>query len=131
MSEPIESRVYFTLSHGRYNLLSDDKQWQLCLRTPFGNISETFDYEPVYGDGVEDVLAVIEARVESYWMSSSRAENREKIAAIKANLPACELLYAQRRLGILRQQYDRTTKDIASCERLIASLQAELSGEPA
>ena len=122
-----ERKVYFNQSYGRYNLCSDEKQWSLALYTPFGNISETFDEEPVYGDSVEDVLAAIEARVESYWMSSSRPENRIKIAAIKANLPECELLYAQRKLGLLRAQEDRVQKDIAATERLISALQDEMA----
>lgn len=126
MTADIENRVRYTLSQGRYDLCRTDKQWQLCLYTPFGSISETFDDEPVYGDNVEDVLAVIEARLESYWASSSRAEKREKIAAIRANLPECELLYAQRRLGILRRDAARIAEDISQVERLISSLQAEL-----
>jgi hypothetical protein len=37
------------------------------------------------------------------------------------------LLYAQRKLGLLRAQEDRVQKDIAATERLISALQDEMA----
>lgn len=122
-----ERKVYFNISHGRYDLCSNEKEWLVSLHTPFGNIREFFKEEPDCGSSVEDVLDVIERRVESYWMSSTRAENRATIANIKANLTECELLFAQGRLDRLRAQEERVQKDIASVERLIAALREEIA----
>ena len=122
-----KTTVYYTLNQGRYNLCSDGKQWRLGLCTPFGNVHETFDEEPLFGDSVEDVLYVIEERVKSWWISTSREKNLATIEAIKAKLPECELLYAQNRLTNLRGQEERIKADIASTEKLIAALQSEMA----
>ncbi|NGQ91492.1 hypothetical protein G5V65_11345 [Rhodobacter sp. HX-7-19] len=122
-----ERTAYYTLHQGRYNLGSNEQQWRLGLYTPFGNVSEIFDEEPRFCDSVEDVLCAIEERVKSWWISTSREKNLATIATIRANLPECELLYAQRRLVVLRAQAERLGADIALAEKLIAALQSEIA----
>ena len=124
----IENSVFYTLSHGHYGLYSNEKQWRLSLTTPFGSISETFDEGPTFSDTVEDVLGVIEYQLENYWISSAKDEKRATIAEIKANLSTCELLYAQRRLEILRSSAEKIAKDILSEEARIEALQAAAKG---
>ncbi|WP_425070681.1 hypothetical protein [Sagittula sp. S175] len=93
---------------GRYNLASDEKQWQLSLRTPFGNVSEFFpEGEKPEADTVEDALDLISARLESYFYTSRREEGRAKISAIRENLTACELILIDRKIDAAREQLKR------------------------
>lgn len=80
--------IFWTLELGRYNWASTEDVWCLVLRTPYGQVSETFpkadkpDIDPERTTPSE-VLDIIEARLDSYWISTRRAETKTKIAEIR------------------------------------------------
>lgn len=75
-------------STGRFNLCSNEKQFQVVLRTPYGTVSELWNEDPGYDDEMEpdEVLDLIEARAKSYWISTSRGETLAKITTIREHL---------------------------------------------
>lgn len=89
-----------TVSHytntGRFNLLSDDRQQQVVLVTPYGTVSELWpeDEAGYTGDMPPDeVLHLIESRVKSYLIKTSRVETLGKIAAIRAHMAEVNVLW--------------------------------------
>lgn len=80
--------ILWTLSLGRYNWAATDEQWCLALQTPYGCVSEMFpkdappDVDPNWTTPSE-VLDLIEERLDSYWISTKRAETKAKIAEIR------------------------------------------------
>lgn len=80
--------IFWTLELGRYNWASTEDVWCLTLSTPYGQVSETFpkddkpDVDPDWTTPSE-VLDLIEARLDSYWISTRRAETKAKIAEIR------------------------------------------------
>ena len=80
--------ISWTLELGRYNWTKAEDVWCLTLRTPYGTVSETFpkadkpDVDPEWTTPSE-VLDIIEERLDSYWISTRRAETKETIAAIR------------------------------------------------
>jgi len=80
--------IFWTLELGRYNWASTEDVWCLTLRTPYGQVSETFpkddkpEVDPEWTTPSE-ILDLIEARLDSYWISTRRAETKEKIAEIR------------------------------------------------
>jgi hypothetical protein len=80
-------RTYFYCSQGNYNFADpSEKQWCLELSTPFGRVSETFNEKPDLDDLLPtDVLDLIEERVKSYWIYTSREECLKRIDGIRAH----------------------------------------------
>ena len=80
--------IFWTLELGQYNWAKTEDVWCLTLRTPYGQVSETFpkadkpEVDPEWTTPSE-VLDLIEARLDSYWISTRRAETKEKIAEIR------------------------------------------------
>lgn len=80
--------IRWTLSLGQYNWAGTDEQWCLDLQTPYGYVSEMFpkeampDVDPNWTTPSE-VLDLIEERLDSYWVSTKRAETKAKIAEIR------------------------------------------------
>src|SRR5690606_26921850 len=83
-----QGMIFWTLELGRYNWASTEDVWCLTLRTPYGQVSETFpkdakpDVDPEWTTPSE-VIDIIEARLDSYWFSTRRAETKAKIAEIR------------------------------------------------
>lgn len=121
-------KVSISCHEGHFNFANpSEKQWQLILRTPFGNLNEFFDEEPYYDNCVEDVVEIISQRLESYWASSSRKEKREIIAMIRENLSECELLSREAELVRIDKSLERLNKDRASIVSIIQFLRAEMA----
>lgn len=111
--------ISISMNYGSYNFANPaQKQWQLSLRTPFGNVSQRFDEEPYIGDCVEDALEVIAERLESYWISTGREEDRKIIANIRANLPACEIEWAQQKVAAAKAQLEKAEKMLRRAEAM-------------
>lgn len=80
--------IIWTLELGRYNWASTEEEWCLSLQTPYGSVSERFpkDDKPEADPdwtAPSEVLDLIEARLDSYWISTRRAETKAKIAEIR------------------------------------------------
>lgn len=106
--------IFWTLELGRYNWATEEDVWCLTLRTPYGQVSETFpkdkkpDVDPEWTTPSE-VLDIIEARLDSYWFSTRRAETKAKIAEIRQHSNEIDAAWldqqikqAEDRLRILR-----------------------------
>lgn len=107
--------IFWTLELGRYNLASEEDVWCLILSTPYGQASETFprddrpDVDPEWTTPSE-VLDLIEARLDSYWISTRRAEAKAKIAEIRRRANEIDaawldqkIRWAEDKLSALRQ----------------------------
>ena len=107
--------ILLTLELGRYNWASTEDVWCLTLRTPYGQVSETFprhdrpDVDPEWTTPSE-VLDLIEARLDSYWISTRRAETKATIAEIRRHSNEIDAAWldqqikqAEDRLHILRR----------------------------
>lgn len=80
--------ITFGKSLGQYNLCSTERQWQLWVRTPYGNISALFDKddEPDIQDALtDDLLDLIEARWKKYLYRSGQDADDARLAAIRQN----------------------------------------------
>jgi len=80
--------IFWTLTLGQYNLASIEDVWCLGLQTPYGQVSEIFpkdDKPEVDPEWItpSEVLDLIEARLDSYWISTRRAATKAKIAEIR------------------------------------------------
>ncbi len=120
--------VQIACFEGRFNLLDpSQKQWQLSVRTPHGNVSELFDDEPYWDGSLEDALNVIEARSEGYFFSSSRSDKRQKIAAIRDHLSECEIALLENQIRADERRIEQLAESVAKAKRTIAFLRSELS----
>jgi hypothetical protein len=71
---------------GHYNFAGHEKDWCISLITPYGRVNQTWPEceEPDIDDLLpSEVLALIESRLDSYWICTSREKDRATIAAIK------------------------------------------------
>ena len=120
--------VSISCYEGHFNFANfAEKQWQLVLITPYGNLSELFDEEPCHGNGVEDVIETISQRLESYWASSLRKEKRETIATIRKHLNECEILLREAELVKIDKSLERLTKERDSIVSTIQYLRDEMA----
>lgn len=107
--------IFWTLELGRYNWASEEDVWCLTLSTPYGQVSETFpredrpDVDPEWTTPSE-VLDLIEARLDSYWISTRRAEAKARIAEIRRHAYEIDVAWldqqikqAEDKLRILRR----------------------------
>jgi hypothetical protein len=98
---------------GRYNLCSNEKSWCLSLmihgHPVCKSISETFpeDDEPdIHDVPPSEVVEIIAARVESYWISTSREESRKKIEAIREHAAELDDAWATKIIRSLQNRVD-------------------------
>ena len=101
--------IIWTLELGRYNWAGTEEEWCLFLRTPYGRVSEVFpkDEKPeVDPDWTtpSEVLDLIEARLDSYWISTRRAETKAKIAEIREHSNEIDAAWLDQKI---RQAEDR------------------------
>lgn len=81
--------VHHYCQTGRYNLCSSDRQTQVVLATPAGNVSELWpEGEAPYDSEMapSGILDAIEERLNSYLFTSKKAESTARIAAIRARI---------------------------------------------
>lgn len=108
--------ILWTLSLGRYNWAGTEEDWCLALQTPYGNVSEVFpkddkpDVDPDWTTPSE-VLDLIEARLDSYWISTRRTEAKTTIAEIRRHADEIDAAWldqkirqAENRLHALRRK---------------------------
>lgn len=108
--------IFWTLELGRYNWSSEEDVWCLTLSTPYGVVSETFpredrpDVDPEWTTPSE-VLDLIEARLDSYWISTRRAERKATISEIRRHANEIDaawldhkIKWAEDKLHTLRQR---------------------------
>lgn len=101
--------ILWTLSLGRYNWAGTDEEWCLALQTPYGCVSEIFpkdDKPEVDKDWTtpSEVLDLIEARLDSYWIATRRAETKAKIAEIRRHSNEIDAAWLDRKI---KQAEDR------------------------
>src|SRR5690606_4650714 len=100
--------------------------WCLTLRTPYGQVSETFpkdekpDVDPEWSTPSE-VLDLIEARLDSYWISTRRTETKATIAEIRRHANEIDAAWldqqikqAEDRLRILRRKREALEEEQAN-----------------
>lgn len=81
--------VLISKNLGRYNFAGNEKSWCVTLSTPFGTVSETFpeeDEPATDGEMPSEVLALIEGRLDSYWISTGREKTKATIAGIREHM---------------------------------------------
>lgn len=111
---------------GRFDICHPNKEeWQLRLKTPFGNVTEFFEDEPD-APGVEEALDVIEARQKDFLVKSNRGEKLMAVAAIREHLTECEALLCEGEIAKLEAQADRITAEITRKRELLEYLRKEI-----
>lgn len=99
----MEEKMYITKSRGRFNLASNEYQYQIVLRglpkdAPKQILSETFneDEEPDISDiPPSEVVEIISERLESYLYSTSRDEKRKVIKWCRENSELIDSIWAK------------------------------------
>lgn len=112
--------VYITKSLGRYNFCSNDKQWCVTIRlpecAPKQAISETWpeDEEPdTEGQPPSVVIEIIAERLESYWISTGRDEQRKVIEWARQNATILDDAWAKRKIESLQRQINELQEYLA------------------
>lgn len=119
--------IFWTLTLGQYNLATTEDVWCLALRTPYGQVSETFpqgdkpEVDPEWTTPSE-VLDLIEARLDSYWISTRRAERKAKIAEIRQHSNEIDAAW-------LDQKIEQTEDKLRILRRNRAALAKENSND--
>lgn len=98
-----------------------EESYQLCVSTPYGNVSEHFKYEVEAGT-VEEALDAIETRVKEYWISTSRDETLAKCAAIREHLNECEQTYLQSQISALEKNIEREQLSLRAMKSVLEDL---------
>ncbi len=112
---------YF-MNFGQYNLCSSEKEYCLILRTSGGNFSETFtkDEQPDVSDMFpSEVLDLIEARLKSYWISTSRDEALARMAEWRKSANLFDMAW-------LDAKIERLSQSMGKLQKRKASLQCEI-----
>jgi hypothetical protein len=81
---------------GHYNFAGHEKNWCVSLITPYGRVNEIWPEreEPDIDDLLpSEVLDLIESRLDSYWISTSREKDKATIAAIKEHAAEIDLAW--------------------------------------
>lgn len=119
--------IFWTLTLGQYNFAAAEDVWCLALRTPYGLVSETFpkddkpEMDPEWTTPSE-VLDLIEARLDSYWISTRRAETKAKIAEIRQHSDEIDAAW-------LDQKIEQTEDKLRFLRRKRAALEQENSND--
>lgn len=119
--------IFWTLTLGQYNLVATEDVWFLALRTPYGQVSETFpkddkpEVDPEWTTPSE-VLDMIEARLDSYWISTGRAERKAIIAKIRQHSHEIDAAW-------LDQKIEQTEDKLRILRRNRAALDQEANDE--
>jgi hypothetical protein len=102
MSAPIH---YMT--RGRFNLLSNDEEEQVVLRTAAGNVSALFPaFDSEYDDSLppSHVLDLIEARISSYLFLSDKKEKLDRISSIRSRIHEFDAAWCHQQSDRLEQR---------------------------
>lgn len=109
--QPVATSAYFYASFNRYNLCSNEKEWQLVLvvTLPDGerlSLSETFgeDGEEPQPECPSHAFALIEERSKSYWIDSGKKKKEEDREKIRPHLSALDSAWAKKRAEQLRKE---------------------------
>lgn len=109
---------------GRFNIMSNEQQWQVVLRASTGTIvSEIFDdgAEPdIDGLPPSEVLELISAKLESYWISTDREKTREKINWFRENAEAIDAGWARREIAGHHETIERLKRYLPADEAVSA-----------
>lgn len=103
----VHARFHKTL--GRFNWISDNKNWQLVLRTSAGNASALFaeDEEPdIQGLLPSDVLDLIEERMKRS-LRSDMTERLQEIASIRGQIESLNTAWLADELSLAESAYIR------------------------
>lgn len=103
-------KCWVTKDLGRYNFASNDKDWCVQILMPDGKvISETWpqDDEPDT-DGVppSEVIELIVARLNSYWISTRRDETLARIEAARPMFERMDDAWARVHINALQRKID-------------------------
>lgn len=110
----MSNNVWHYKTTGRFNLCSNEQQDQVVLRTPVGNVSETWDLdESGYDEDMlpSEVSALIRERVKSYWISTSRERNLATLDAIDAVANELDIAFMRKRAADKQAQAARLWKE--------------------
>lgn len=94
-------KVYHGTTTGRFNLFSNEKQQQVYLYTPAGNLSELWDEnEADYDSNMlpSEVVEIIEKRLKAYWINTAREEKLVRISEIKKRIGEFDRLWLEGRI---------------------------------
>jgi hypothetical protein len=90
---------------GRYNFASNEKQWNVQVLMPDGKwLSEKWneDDEPaIEGEPPSEVIAMIEARIKSYWICTRREETLARIESFRHMFPQMDDAWARKQIESL------------------------------
>lgn len=130
------ARCWWGKNEGCFNLLSPrEKSWQVYLYVEFEDkskvcISQTWDYddEPYLDSDSfpEEVIEVIADRLEYFWISTSRKEDRGKINWMRDNILEINLAWAKVQLPNAQQRLDTAARYLQSLLDSIESMEEEL-----
>ena len=119
--------ISWALTLGQYNLAVTEDVWCLALHTPYGQVSEIFpkddkpEVDPEWTTPSE-VLDLIEARLDSYWISTRRAERKAIIAKIRQHSHEIDAAW-------LDQKIEQTEDKLRILRRNRAALSNENTNE--
>ena len=102
--------VHHYTNTGRFYLGRADQQQQVVLVTPWGSVSQLWDEgEAPYDADMDagEVLDIIAERLESYWINTSRNEDRAKIARIREHIDEANRLWHEGRARVLQAEIAR------------------------
>lgn len=111
-------KIYINCTEGNYNWCNpNETQWQLVLAYWVDgkrySVGETFNEEPDWeGEAPEVILDLIEERVNSYWVSTSRDEQLEKINNLRASIDEVHTVWAKCRIDRLQSEIDKLSEEI-------------------
>lgn len=104
-------------SLGKYDFCSNDKQWCVSVKAPDGKwISETWDEdnEPdIEGLAPSEVIDLIEERLKSYWICTSREEKLARIAGFREVAEQQDHNWAQEQISFHQREIDNLSRYLA------------------
>ncbi|QTO46366.1 hypothetical protein [Burkholderia latens] len=113
MSDEKKLNCYVTKNLGRYNLASNDNDWCVQVMMPDGKtISARWpeDDEPdTDGRPPSEVIELIVARLNSYWICTNRTETLARIDAARPMFDQMDDAWARRQIA----QHERQIKELS------------------
>jgi len=123
-SNAMKAQIRKTL--GQYNFCSSDKQWQVYMyfdecpiQRGLACLWDEGDEPDIEGMKPSGVIEVMSERVESYWISTSREQERKVVQWVKDNAKTLDSQW-------LTDEIERWEKKRQRCVSTIVSLEIEL-----
>lgn len=116
--------VHISKNLGRYNFVRPVKNWMVSMHVQLEDkshieVSEIWDEddEPDIEDKLpSDVLSIIEERIDSWWISTSREKNKEMIAQIRSFGNGMDIVWLKRKIESTIRQLNDYENQLSSIE---------------